>query len=170
MDSVNTLWKVRPAKPEDIPVIQAIAREAWPVAYRDIIPPVFLEHELNRVFSDNALKAIIDEGERFFLGSAGDTIVGFASWRLDTSRKEGKLEKLYLRPNLKGQGHGKGLLTHIANEALRDGCHTLLLNVNRSNPAIQFYERLGFEIVAEEDIPVGPGFIRNDYIMRRSLP
>ena len=38
---------------------------------------------------------------------------------------------------------------------------------NHSQQAI-FYEKMGFEIVAEEDIPIGDYFM-NDYVMRKPL-
>jgi ribosomal protein S18 acetylase RimI-like enzyme len=39
------------------------------------------------------------------------------------------------------------------------------LNVNRYNPAKDFYEKLGFKIILEEDIPIGQYWM-NDYVMR----
>ena len=42
------------------------------------------------------------------------------------------------------------------------------LNVNRHNPALAFYERLGFQQHREEDIPIGPYWM-NDYVMRKEL-
>jgi ribosomal protein S18 acetylase RimI-like enzyme len=41
--------------------------------------------------------------------------------------------------------------------------------VNRENKAIGFYNKLGFTIIAEEDIPIGNGFFMNDYVMQISL-
>ena len=39
------------------------------------------------------------------------------------------------------------------------------LNVNRSNRAKGFYERMGMRVVREGDFPIGGGFFMNDYIM-----
>jgi hypothetical protein len=40
--------------------------------------------------------------------------------------------------------------------------------VNRYNNAKSFYEKMGFAIVREEDIPIGPYWM-NDYVMRKAL-
>ena len=42
------------------------------------------------------------------------------------------------------------------------------LNVNRHNQAQEFYKKLGFKIIREEDVPVGQYFM-NDYVMRLNL-
>ena len=39
------------------------------------------------------------------------------------------------------------------------------LNVNRNNKALQFYQHLGMEKVAEGDFHIGNGYYMNDYIM-----
>ena len=43
------------------------------------------------------------------------------------------------------------------------------LNVNRFNKAFVFYQKMGFEIVAEEDIAVGQGYLMEDYKMELNL-
>ena len=44
----------------------------------------------------------------------------------------------------------------------------LELNVNRANPALGFYTKLGFEISETVDIPYYQ-FILNDYVMRKAI-
>ena len=39
------------------------------------------------------------------------------------------------------------------------------LNVNRRNPALHFYERMGMRRLREGDFPIGGGYYMNDYIM-----
>jgi hypothetical protein len=41
--------------------------------------------------------------------------------------------------------------------------------VHRSNPARPFYEKQGFRIYEVKDIPFGPGFVLNDYLMEKDL-
>jgi ribosomal protein S18 acetylase RimI-like enzyme len=45
----------------------------------------------------------------------------------------------------------------------------LALNVNKHNPAQDFYRKLGFSVVGYEDIDIGEGFMMEDAIMRRDL-
>jgi ribosomal protein S18 acetylase RimI-like enzyme len=42
------------------------------------------------------------------------------------------------------------------------------LNVNRNNEAKEFYKKLGFKIIREEDIPIGQYWM-NDYVMRLTI-
>ena len=51
------------------------------------------------------------------------------------------LEDLYVREAFRGQGVGKALLSHVAETALKEGCHTIRLDVlDWNEPAIQFYK------------------------------
>jgi hypothetical protein len=44
----------------------------------------------------------------------------------------------------------------------------LELNVNRKNPAMYFYKKIGFELYEKADIAYGK-FWLNDYVLRKSL-
>jgi ribosomal protein S18 acetylase RimI-like enzyme len=45
----------------------------------------------------------------------------------------------------------------------------LLLNVNRNNSALNFYQRLGFTIQRKEDIAIGNGYLMEDYVMGKPI-
>ncbi|MGZ8545109.1 MAG: GNAT family N-acetyltransferase, partial [Flavisolibacter sp.] len=49
------------------------------------------------------------------------------------------------------------------------GATVLRLNVNRNNSARSFYEKLGFEMIGEEDIDIGNGYFMNDYVMEKKI-
>jgi ribosomal protein S18 acetylase RimI-like enzyme len=38
--------------------------------------------------------------------------------------------------------------------------------VNRTNPAVNFYQKIGFEIVESIDLDLGNGYFMNDYRMK----
>jgi hypothetical protein len=42
-------------------------------------------------------------------------------------------------------------------------------NVNRYNNALAFYQKLGYEILKEEDIDIGEGFFMNDFVMLKDV-
>jgi GNAT superfamily N-acetyltransferase len=69
---------------------------------------------------------------------------------------------------MQGKGYGKMLLQAVEHAVLKAGENILELNVNRDNKAKQFYERMGFEVVYDEDIPIGPYWM-NDHVMRKKL-
>ena len=81
-----------------------------------------------------------------------------------------KIHKLYVDTNSSKQGIGKALVEHAKHLAYDSKMGEIVLNVNRKNPAVTFYERINFEIDREEVIDIGEGFIMDDYIMKYTLP
>jgi len=107
--------------------------------------------------------------QTFLLLIEDDEAVAFAAYspREDDSEIY-KLHKLYCLPKTQGKGYGKILINAVIDEVQKAGKHTLDLNVNRHNKALSFYTKMGFEVVYEEDIPIGPYWM-NDYVMRKIL-
>ena len=60
------------------------------------------------------------------------------------------------------------MIDEVCRRVLAAGKHTLDLNVNRHNKAKSFYEKMGFTIAYEEDIPIGDYWM-NDFVMRKEL-
>jgi ribosomal protein S18 acetylase RimI-like enzyme len=78
----------------------------------------------------------------------GDEIVGFALWFLNFSTWEGVhgiyLEDLYVKPERRGSGAGRALLTALARIARDRGYARVEWSVLSWNePAIGFYRRIG---------------------------
>lgn len=46
----------------------------------------------------------------------------------------------------------------------------LWLTVNKGNPAVYAYERMGFRIAADLVMDIGSGFCMDDFRMEKSLP
>ena len=71
----------------------------------------------------------------------------YSTWR---GRPTLFLEDLFVRPQFRGQGIGKALLTHLARLAVAEGCGRFEWQVLDWNlPAIEFYERLGATAMKE---------------------
>lgn len=68
-------------------------------------------------------------------------------------------------------GAGKLLLEAVEAKAIENQSGAVSLNVNRFNKAQTFYEKLkhGFEIVGEEDINIGLGYLMEDYKLLKKL-
>ena len=78
----------------------------------------------------------------------GTRIVGFALWFLNFSTWTGRhgiyLEDLYVRPEFRGGGHGRALLTELARICVERGYRRLEWSVlDWNEPSIGFYESLG---------------------------
>ena len=79
-----------------------------------------------------------------------------------------KIHKLYVLPCEQGKGTGKKLFEYLSKTAKELKVNILELNVNRANHALNFYQKMGFEIIETVDIPYYQ-FVLNDYIMRKAL-
>ena len=80
-----------------------------------------------------------------------------------------KLQKIYVMPQNQGKGTGKFVITEILKAITRKGGTSLQLNVNRNNKAKEFYEKLGFAVIREEDNDIGNGYVMNDYVMEKKI-
>ncbi|TYR49250.1 GNAT family N-acetyltransferase [Streptomyces parvus] len=138
---------IRTATPDDIPVLYALVREL--AAYEKALDEVVASEEqlAEALFGDRpavyAHVATADDDS----GDGGE-VVGFALWFLNFSTWRGVhgiyLEDLYVRPERRGGGHGKALLTELARICVERGYERLEWSVLDWNaPSIAFYESLG---------------------------
>lgn len=164
MITPSSTVSIRKATPHDIPAINAIAHETWPVAYASILTPSALAYMLDFFYAPPALEKQMNEGQSFYLALLGNDAIGFAAISL-TNGDTVKLNKLYVLPSLQKTGAGKRLLQHAMNEAKSMGAQHFILNVNRNNISIGFYERMGFSIITSEDVDLGNGIVQEDYVM-----
>ncbi|MET9530925.1 MULTISPECIES: GNAT family N-acetyltransferase [unclassified Streptomyces] len=133
---------IRNATAADVPVIHAMVRE-------------LAEYE-KALDEARATEAQLHEalfGERpaafaFIAQTPQGEPAGFALWFLNFSTWRGVhgiyLEDLYVRPELRGGGYGKALLTELARTCVERGYERLEWSVlNWNEPSIKFYESLG---------------------------
>ncbi|WP_329120742.1 GNAT family N-acetyltransferase [Streptomyces sp. NBC_01465] len=133
---------IRNATPADVPVIHTMVREL--AEYEKALHEAqATEEQLHEaLFGERpAAYAFIAETEE------GEP-AGFALWFLNFSTWRGVhgiyLEDLYVRPELRGGGYGKALLTELARTCVARGYQRLEWSVlNWNEPSIRFYEALG---------------------------
>ncbi len=176
---------LRTATPDDIPAIIALQTKIWEPTYRSILTPEQIQYMFDLMYSPEALtEQMTTKGHTFILAeteppqsarpSAKLRPVGFASFGPadaeagTTAGLAYKLHKIYVLPRTQGTGAGRNLLGEVERRCWQNGGEVLLLNVNRYNKARAFYERRGFVVVREEDIPVGPYWM-NDFVMSKTL-
>ena len=76
--------------------------------------------------------------------------LGFASYEHHyLNSNSTRLHKFYLLTEHQGKGMGKLMLDKIVALAKENRSDNLSLNVNRFNKAFVFYQKMGFEIIAE---------------------
>jgi len=159
------------ATPADIPVVRRIALDTWPTAYGEILSAEQLHYMLDLMYSEQALVEQMEtHGHRFLLAHIGSEALGFTSFA-SVAETPGhvRLHKLYVLPGQQGKGIGHALLAAVVEAAKAAGHRRLELNVNRFNPALEFYKRAGFRVLRDEVIDIGHGYVMDDHVLELDL-
>lgn len=163
--------QIRPATSADYGTIERIAHQTWPATFGHILSVEQLNYMLNWMYTPEAIVEQVEQKGHIFLIATDDTgeTVGYVSYEVNYKPANTKIHKLYLLPQTQGQGIGRLFIDEVAKRALTAGDTALTLNVNRHNRAVQFYERMGFSVVDNEDIDIGNGFLMHDLVMQKPL-
>ena len=161
------MYLIRQATEEDVDSILQIAVQTWWPTYEPLLGAEQVTYMLESIYDREKITDQLKNALQTFLLLMEDgQPVAFASY---SPREEDpeiyKLHKLYCLPSTQGKGYGKILISAVIDETRKAEKHLLDLNVNRDNNAKTFYEKMGFSIAYEEDIPIGPYWM-NDYVMR----
>lgn len=158
--------------PDDLRLIDSLARRIWPATYGDILSPEQIHYMLSWMYSLETLQAEIAQGIRFFLFfDEHDTPIAFTSFGPSPTPHEAMIHKVYLLPECHGKGLGQHLLSTTL-DAIRDaGFSSAILHVNRFNQrAIKAYTRAGFSTRRAVVTDIGKGYIMDDYELEITLP
>ena len=168
MKSLQPSIEIRKAIFSDISSIQEIAEITWPAAYGKIISPKQIRYMLDNKYDTDVIEKEMFLGDTYLLAELDGESIGFACVKV---RENGvyKLDKLYVNPTKQQKGTGKALLQAVINLIIDSRGKELILQVNRKNPAVDFYTKMGFEIVRQEDFNIGNGFFMKDYVMSLQL-
>ncbi|MFI7321634.1 GNAT family N-acetyltransferase [Streptomyces venezuelae] len=134
---------IRTATPADVPVIHSLVRDL--AAYEKVPDEAkATEEQLHEALFGERPAAFAHIAE----DDASGDVVGFALWFLNFSTWRGVhgiyLEDLYVRPEARGGGHGKALLTELARICVERGYERLEWSVlDWNEPSINFYRSLG---------------------------
>lgn len=150
-----------------IPVIVEIAETTWAKTYGTILAAEQMRYMLDTIYAAETLLRVMQDGsQKFLLIKEKNGYAGFAAYgKRHDEPGVFKLHKIYVLPNNQGKGYGKLLIDAVKQQLVSQKVAALDLNVNRYNPAQDFYKKLGFKIIREEDVPIGQYFM-NDYVMR----
>jgi GNAT superfamily N-acetyltransferase len=159
------------ANSSDFKTIREIAYTTWPSTYGAIVSKVQLEYMLEKFYSDATLSDnLIHNNHHFLLAKENENCFGFASYEPDyLGDKIVRLHKIYLLPESQGKGAGKLLISEIEKIARQLNQNGISLNVNRFNKAFDFYTKLDFECIGEEDVELDYGYLMEDFKMLKKL-
>lgn len=131
---------IRFAERKDCPVILQFIKELAEYEKEPNAVEATIELLEETIFDKQQAKVLLLENESEPLGFAL-YFYNFSTWR----GKAGLyLEDLYVRPQYRGKGYGKMLLSYLANQAKKDGCprfEWIVLDWN--TPSINFYKAMG---------------------------
>jgi len=154
----------------DIPLIQEIAHKTWPNTYGSILSQEQLDYMLDLMYSYASLLEQLKTKPLFFLAQEEDSFLGFTSCENNyLNNKVTRIHKIYILPEAQGKGVGKALVDKVVALAKENQSNIISLNVNKFNKAVSFYKKVGFKIVAEEDLDIGDGYLMEDYKMELKL-
>jgi GNAT superfamily N-acetyltransferase len=164
------MYSIKQAEAADAAAIIDIATQTYWSVYGPILTEEQINYMLGTIYSTETISGQINNNvQTFLLLSEDEEPVAFAAY---SPRTEDpgiyKLHKLYCLPGTQGKGYGKTLINAVADKVKAAGKNVLDLNVNRYNNAKTFYEKMGFAVIYEEDIPIG-NYWMNDFVMRKAL-
>jgi diamine N-acetyltransferase len=165
--------------PQQLDAVAGLAHEIWYEYYVPLIGRAQVDYMVSRFQSSEAMAQQIREDYEYFLiqrggvqhgpGEGQGLSIGYCALQPQPAESSLFLSKLYLLRDARGAGTGRECMEFIEQLARRRGLTLIWLTVNKGNPAVRAYERLGFRIAADLVMDIGGGFFMDDYRMEKSL-
>jgi ribosomal protein S18 acetylase RimI-like enzyme len=149
-----------------ISTIIQIADATWAKTYANIISEEQISMMYANMYSESSLQSQMEEGFIFAIAYEGNDALGFVAY--NASEVGIYISKLYVDYEFQKTGVGAFLLSHVETYGKENNKKWIRLNVNRNNPALEFYKKHGFHIFQSVDIPYYQ-FVLNDFIMQKVI-
>lgn len=160
--------KLIEATEKDIPLIQELARRSWENAYADILSKEQMEYMLSEMYSRQEIESHLQNPDyHYYLieDESNRSYEGFIGYEHNYEDQTTKLHRIYLVPESKGKGFGRGALQFLNAKVSENGNNRIILNVNKYNTARNFYESQGYRVYDEGVFDIGNGFVMDDFLM-----
>lgn len=149
--------------------IARMAREVWNEFYVPLIGQAQVDYMVAKFQSAEAMQSQIDSGYEYFHIQQSGGNVGYTAIRHDAADARVFISKLYVLAAHRRSGAGRHTLALIECMARERRATRLWLTVNKGNPSVQAYERLGFRIVEALVMDIGHGYVMDDYKMEKAV-
>jgi len=149
--------------------VARMAHEVWNEYYVSLIGQAQVDYMVAKFQSPEAMQAQIDSGYEYFQMRQSGENIGYAAIRHDAAEARVFISKLYVLAAHRKSGAGRQCLEQIERMARERGATHLWLTVNKGNPSVHAYERLGFKIVEALVMDIGGGYVMDDYKMEKAL-
>ncbi len=162
---MNKIHLKKVTRHREILEVSAIAHTTWRQHYASIISAGQIEYMLEKYQSPSAIEQAIAGGYAYFLVKRLGVSVGYAG--IETNEPPGKLflSKIYLLEGHRGKGYARDIISQLAEMARRLRLTAIWLTVNKQNPSVGVYERMGFETVRKQVTDIGGGYVMDDFVM-----
>jgi ribosomal protein S18 acetylase RimI-like enzyme len=162
---------IRALRMSDIDALVALARDTWNRHYPEIISQSQIDYMLERRYDPALIAADLGLPDRWWNVAERDgRLLGFSQHERLPSLDRFKLDKLYVRYELRRQGIGSLLLAHVEQAAAALGGQALYLQVNRNNlSALAAYRKNGFEVADSVIVDIGGGFVMDDFLLCKPI-
>ena len=166
-------FQLRPVRtPEEIAGMCQVAERVWHLTYDELLAPGQVDYMVEKFQSPKAVEEqMAQEGYQYYTVCQGGEAKGFVGF---SPRYQGRdelfLSKVYLLPEIRGQGAVRQAFDFVEAEARRQGLPCIRLTVNKYNThAAQVYEHYGFRVTDSVVTDIGRGYVMDDYIMEKTL-
>lgn len=155
------------AQDSDVGLISRLGHKIFSETYEDILSEEQIEYMLEMMYSTYSIRRQMQNNNSFYIVYSEGEAVGYIAIE-DKGEGAFHLQKLYLRSDMHGKNIGREMINKVYEHAkdLYPNGATITLNVNRNNPTLDFYKKMGWEIIEKGDFDLGSGFFANDYIMK----
>jgi diamine N-acetyltransferase len=165
---VKTISLVPVSDGSSISRVVALAEKIWREYYIPLIGQAQVDCMLGQFQSLEALQEQISQGHFYYLVvGPDDRDIGYVA----LLEKPGGtyLSKLYLNAENRGKSFGRQAVDFVKEWTSQRGFSRISLSVNKQNPSVKIYQKLGFRIVEPTITDIGGGFFLDDYRMEMEV-
>ena len=149
--------------------VEKLAHEIWYEYYVPLIGQSQVDYMVSKFQSAAAMREQIRAGYEYFTMERDAALLGYMAVQSQPAEQRLFISKLYLHRDARGTGTGRLAMEFIERLARDRRLPLLWLTVNKGNPAVKTYQRLGFRIEAPVVMDIGNGFVMDDFRMEKAL-
>lgn len=161
----------RRATADDVDGIRAVAGDSWRTDYPEILGDGAVESGFEEWYDHDSVESAVGaDDELLYVAERDGEVVGVAHAVLDHDGAVGHLLRLYVHPNVRGEGIGGELLATMRDALFGRGVERVTAMVLAANDAgNEFYRTFGFDRVDEAETTVaGETYPENRYVLERT--
>ena len=147
----------------DIPLLQKLSKEVFYETYKNAHTNEEIDYMYTNMYNTETLTKEITGSVEYFIVSKDTTPCGYFSVEKEATLCN--LHKIYVVLQYQHQHIGNYMMERIFEWAKQHNCDTIELQVNKINPAIEFYKKHHFDIEKEFNENIGNNTFMYGYYM-----